>query len=345
MTQADIAIVARTGVRAVKAYEAGIYAPTPDRLRALARKLAFPVEFFLVSQDQSVVLDKVAFDAPSMLTAEQKNRALGSAALAVMLDRWIRPHFALPMAAIPTSMDAQEPEVAAQTLRRAWKLGRDPIENLIALFEHQGIRLFSMPPDIADLDTFSFWSDGRPYIFLSSAKPAATIHFDAARGLARFVLAQPGSVQGDFGEQATDRFAKAFLLPQQGIVLEKPTEVSVDAITTLAKRWHVSPALLLTRMKELGLLSVWKIRTLQAAIAGTPPATAAVPCAVPPFLAFVFATLCAKGMTKRSLAIEASLQFEDIDALTFRHASAEFSDVADSAQKKKIPLKLTVVRP
>ena len=57
-------------------------------------------------------------------------------------------------------------ESLSKLIRREWELGLQPITNLTRLLEKKGFIIVEIDID-ESLDAFSFWDNGRPYIFIS----------------------------------------------------------------------------------------------------------------------------------------------------------------------------------
>jgi transcriptional regulator with XRE-family HTH domain len=88
-----LSLAGRVGVErhAIAAYEAGEYAPQPQRLRRIAQVLNFPRPILLRSRARR---HTAARDQLTRAVAAERPRdmALGSAALAIALNQWIARH-------------------------------------------------------------------------------------------------------------------------------------------------------------------------------------------------------------------------------------------------------------
>ncbi len=82
---------------------------------------------------------------------------------------------------LSTRASAQDSEAAAEMLRAHWGIGELPVKNMIALLESRGIRVYSLAIDAKEVDAFSMWKGGRPFVFLNTFKSAEHCRFDAAR--------------------------------------------------------------------------------------------------------------------------------------------------------------------
>ena len=167
--QVELGALIGTSVRSIKAYEAGVYAPAAERLRHIARALHFPERFFRGDEIQDLT-PKATFRAGSRLSAGLRDAALGSAAVAIAFNTAVERLFALPKADLAQPVDGRQPERWADLTRRKWDLGEGPIESMMQLLQAKGVRVFSLPADALDADTFSIWHGELPFIFASTAK-------------------------------------------------------------------------------------------------------------------------------------------------------------------------------
>jgi Zn-dependent peptidase ImmA (M78 family) len=56
----------------------------------------------------------------------------------------------------------------------------------------QGVSIFSMAEDTAEVDAFSLWRDTTPFVFLNTLKSAERSRFDAAQELGHLVMHRHG---------------------------------------------------------------------------------------------------------------------------------------------------------
>ncbi|MFE5367077.1 ImmA/IrrE family metallo-endopeptidase [Streptomyces mirabilis] len=216
------------------------------------------------------------------MTASQRDIALSSGRLARRLQDWIGAHFRLPAPDIPsltsfsrvgtdedqiphpgevTGTDCPAEEAAA-LVRARWGLGNAPIPNVVHLLEAHGVRVFSLSRDCPEVDAFSFWDRGIPFMLLSTEKTAERGRFDAAHELGHLVL--HGEEQMPHGPQAeaeAHRFAAAFLMPRADVLAHAPRGASTSWILQAKRRWKVAAMALAHRLHELGLTTEWQYRT------------------------------------------------------------------------------------
>jgi Zn-dependent peptidase ImmA (M78 family) len=279
------------------------------------------------------------------MTASQRDTALGAGAVALLLNEWIEERFDLPEPdvpdlgreggdsrpisvhkhaqepeAYPTSSSSQTPETAAEMLRAHWGIGELPVKNMIALLESKGIRVYSLAIDAKEVDAFSMWSGGRPYVFLNTFKSAEHCRFDAAHELGHLVLHQHAQPHGPDLEREANAFASAFLMPRASVLAIAPRAPTLSSLIRHKKHWAVSVAALNYRMHALGLTTDWTYRTLciQLAQAGYRKSEPeGVPHEKSLVLEKVFGALREEGLSKADVAQQLAIFSDEINELTF----------------------------
>ncbi|MFD7732616.1 helix-turn-helix domain-containing protein [Kitasatospora phosalacinea] len=241
-------------------YERARQQPSDETLQKISQTLGFPREFFSGGELEEIPSDSVAFRARSKIPAGRREMALAVGRLGVEIETAISKRFRLPESDIPT-FDKPSPEVAAEMVRARWDLGQASIPNMIHLLESRGVRVFSLAPEYADVDAFSFWHERKPFIFLNTLKSAERSRFDAAHELGHLVMHSPG-LNGAEAEQEANTFASAFLMPKRSIVARMPQGAFMDQIIAGRKIWKVAALALTYRLHDLGMLSDWQYRTL-----------------------------------------------------------------------------------
>jgi Zn-dependent peptidase ImmA (M78 family)/DNA-binding XRE family transcriptional regulator len=319
-TKTKLAELLGVEVRSITAYESDEFRPEPERLQKLAEVLQFPEQFFCGDDLDEIAPDIVSFRSMSKMTAGQRDSALGSGAIALMLGEWIEARFELPLADLPDLSQEPSPEAAADTLRRLWGLGELPVKNMIHLLEAKGIRVFSLSIDTAQLDAFSMWHGKTPFVFLNTRKSCEHSRFDAAHELGHLVLHRHAGAKGQEAEREANAFASAFLMPRASVLANAPRIATVEQLIRHKVYWTVSVAALAYRLHDVGLVSDWHYRTLCIEIAkrgyrkNEPNEASRETSQV---LAKIFSALRDDDLSKADIADSLSVHTEEIDQLMF----------------------------
>jgi Zn-dependent peptidase ImmA (M78 family)/DNA-binding XRE family transcriptional regulator len=320
LTKAKLALALGLDARSISAYEAGEFAPDPPRIQSIGEVLRFPAAFFLGDDLEEPTPDIASFRAMSKMTAAKRDMALGSGALALALNEWIVARFELPAADLPDLSREPNPEAAATSLRRIWGLGELPVKNMVHLLESRGIRVFTLAVDALEVDAFSMWRDGTPFVFLNTQKSCEHSRFDSAHELGHLVMHRHGPPSGQQAEAEANAFASAFLMPRASVLASAPKLATVDHLVRLKKLWTVSVAALAYRLHTVGALSDWHYRMLFIEISKRGYRTKEPdesPREISLVLAKVFAALRDEGVTRGDIADQLQILAEEIDQLVF----------------------------
>lgn len=159
-----------------------------------------------------------------------------------------------------------DPEHAPDAVRAAWGLGQKKISNMVHLLEAHGVRVFFMVQECHDVDAFSFWHRGVPYIFLNGNKTAEHSRMDAAHELGHLVMHFWGGPRGRKAEEQAKAFGSAFLMPARSVIADMPVGATVRQVIKGRRRWNVSAIALAYRLAKLGMISDWQARTIYMAL-------------------------------------------------------------------------------
>jgi Zn-dependent peptidase ImmA (M78 family)/DNA-binding XRE family transcriptional regulator len=318
-TKGALAKAAEIAPRTLTAYERGETEPDERVVARLAAALGFPVAFFAKDDADEPSIDGVSFRALSSMTARQRDQARGAAAIALELDQWMRDRFDLPGMKVPRlrGMDA---EAAAEAVRVEWGLGEQVAPNMVHLLEAHGVRVFSLVQECAEVDAFSFWHDGTPYVFLNGMKTAERSRMDAAHELGHLVLHYWGGPKGRPAEQEAQLFGASFLMPRRDVLATMPRGATIPQIIEARKRWRVAAMNLAVRLAKLGLLTEWQARSSYIQLGqrgfrdGEPGGIERETSQV---WDKVFAALRCEGMSRADVARQLNVSLEDLNAPVF----------------------------
>jgi Zn-dependent peptidase ImmA (M78 family)/DNA-binding XRE family transcriptional regulator len=344
LDQAELAQLVGVSTRTIKAYEGAAFAPALEPLRRLAKVLKFPEGFFFADAIGDNKQEAESFRAGSKMVARLRDMALGSAAVAIVFNREAERYFALPEGKL-SDYSGRDPERAAELLRSRWDLGAQPVGALMPLLEEKGIRIFSLPADVEEVDTFSFWHDRTPFIFLKSGQPRDAIRAELAYELGHLVVHRSSERASKSGREEAKIFAEALVLPANA--MRKLGDLSdVPQLAPAAAHFGTPPMMLARRLHRLGVLSAWKFRALRSALAQQAGSTC-VPnsghCENSNLLPRIFSSLHARGVTKHKFAHVLRVYPKDLDELTFGIASAsskEDRQIADRDETLRPKLRL-----
>jgi Zn-dependent peptidase ImmA (M78 family)/transcriptional regulator with XRE-family HTH domain len=337
LTLVRLGEAATLSTRILSDYENGHAEPSAETLQRLADILQFPVSFFSASDLDGLPADAVSFRAASKLTARKRDLALNLGELARGLHEWIDARFRLPAPDIPTLTTLSSvqdghgpppghsaeggPELAAEIVRARWGLGNDPAPNTVHLLEARGVRMCSLPRACLDVDAFSLWLDGIPFIYVNTTKTAERNRFDNAHELGHLVLHKEKKTQlNPESEREADRFAAAFLMPRDSVLARVPANPSVQYVLKAKRIWKVAAIALAHRLHEIGLSTEWHYRMTCIEL-GKRGYRSAEPLGIPretsQVLGKVFRAMRDEDVTPAAIAHDLHIRTDDLSGLVF----------------------------
>jgi len=245
---------------AISKYEKEDDVPSSDVLIRLAKALGVKVEYFF--RPTKVVLQVApSYRRRTRLPVKQQRAILGE--VQDWLERYVavesyfaeKSAFDLPDD-FPARITSQEQvESVAERLRKHWDLGHDSIENLIEVLEDRGVKVGLVKGHDA-FDALTFWiGDGIPVIAVKGDLPGDRQRFNLAHELGHIIL---DPVEGLNAEKAANRFAGAFLVPQEAARFELGQQrqtLDVFGLHLLKHKYGLSMQGWIFRAKDLGIIT------------------------------------------------------------------------------------------
>ncbi len=249
--------------QALSKYEKGQDRPSPGVIRKLAAALQVPANSLIESPSFDVT--PIAYRKAASVSKKRQEHY--ESLLVVHLEQamWLRDlvepgHcFDMPVMQFEAAT-LEEAEKAAERLRELWKLGEDPIPNLVDVLEAAGVFVVETNAEVAfgGLSAVARDENGKP------CGAAVMVHSDfclerqrltLAHELAHVVLLVPPDVDA---EPLAFRFGGAFLCPAttlQSDVGRHRSSILLDELRLLRTRYGMSMQALIRRMSDLGIIS------------------------------------------------------------------------------------------
>jgi Zn-dependent peptidase ImmA (M78 family)/DNA-binding XRE family transcriptional regulator len=329
--------------KTIRRYEVEGDVPPADTLAQLAATLDFPIGFFSGPDLDELPSEAVSFRSLKSMLARDRDAALVAGAIAFLFDDWVADRFGLPPVDLLEHKETIDPETAAQALRHKWGLGERPIPNMVHLLESRGVRVFSLSENTKNVDAFSLWRRGVPYVFLNTFKTAERSRFDAAHELGHLILHRHGGAHGG-GQEAegqANNFASAFLMPRAAVLAKMPRAYSLNQILQAKRTWRVSAAALNYRLHKIGAVSDWLYRrfNIQLSKAFGQIEPNGIEREVSLLWEKVFAQLRVEKITKHDIAHQLGLPIAEFESLIFglsRMQSIDGSGIARGRSRAQL---------
>ena len=267
LTQVQLALMVDVSPATISKWRAGTQAPERDALERLAGVVNVTPEWFTRAPGAKLSLPLFRSNASAHVAA----RAMLEARLewaqdvaAALMEYVDYPDVNLPSRDYtdPEQVTNEDIEKAACECRDLWRLGRSAIQDLALAVEGAGVILVREETGVAQIEGLSAWSEvlSRPLILLSADKDNGyRSRFDLAHEIGHLVLHRhiqrtTDSARHKQMEQQAHRFAGAFLLPAETFASEVRVPPTLDDLLLLKRRWGVSVAAIIMRLKALELL-------------------------------------------------------------------------------------------
>jgi len=257
----------RVTAQAIGKYERNESIPSSGVLLALTEALGVPVDYLVGEEELS--LEGVEFRKRRVTGKKEKARI--EATVLGLIERYLTIEELLglrsaewdqpPEAPYPVR-DLGEAEAAAEKVRDYWDLGKDPVANLVELFEERGIKVLRIDCGSQKIDGLTarvFRKDKKeavPVIVVCKGAPGERQRVNLARELGHMVMAVAGDES--FHEKAAHRFAGAFLMPAEALWAEvgkHRTSISWGELLALKRLFRVSVKAIVYRCRDLGIVS------------------------------------------------------------------------------------------
>lgn len=267
LSQAQLASLVGVSPATVSKWRSGNQAPERETLERLAGVVNVTPEWFTRAPSAKVSLPLFRSNASAHVAARAMLEARMEWAqdVALALSEFVDyPALNLLTRQFkePDEITPDEIELAASECRDLWRIGRTAVPDLALAIEGAGVVLIREETGISQIEGLSAWSDalGRPLVLLSADKDNGyRSRFDLAHELGHLILHRfiPRPTERDRHkqlEQQAHRFAGAFLLPAETFASEVRTPVTLDDLLLLKRRWGVSVAAIVMRLRALKIL-------------------------------------------------------------------------------------------
>lgn len=264
-------------------YANGENNPPYENVVKIAKALDFPFEFFMTEDLCTTATDNTYFrsqaSASKLMQNSQKMKLEYVAKVYEVLLNYVDfPERNLPpvfFLGTDNLLDADSEEILEQieliatTVRKHWKVGMGPIDDMQYLLESNGIIVTGFKNVDEKIDAFSQRINVRNHgtVFVVALaigeKPGVRLRFDMAHELGHILMhnwddSNDSLSKDEFNalEKQANMFAGALLLPRETFGKDvAPYATNVEFYRSLKKKWGVSMQAMMYRARQLGLIT------------------------------------------------------------------------------------------
>lgn len=253
----------RVTAQAIGKYERNEDIPSSGVLVALCEALNVSLDY--LANDQEIVLEGIEFRKKQVASKKEQARVEANALHVIERYLMVEEILGLPSAAWDKPREAPYPvreladaERAAQSMRKFWDLGIDPIPDLVELLEERGIKIVLVDSEgTIDGLAASVRRAGKApvrIIVIRQGMHGERLRFSLAHELGHMVMEAAGDEE--FREKAAHRFAGAFLMPAEAVwaqVGKHRSSVSWRELFALKEIFGASVQAIAYRCSDLGV--------------------------------------------------------------------------------------------
>ncbi|KIM05680.1 MAG: hypothetical protein KN64_01985 [Sulfurovum sp. AS07-7] len=260
--------------QAISQYEKGQKTPSSTVLLALAKSLDVSIDYFF--RKMSIEIGQVDFRKHSSFGIKQQEMLKEK--VRDELERYIELEKILDSnRAFKNPLDnfkiasLEDAESAAKKLREEWKLGFDEISNIMQILELNEIKVIYIEENSLRFNGLCGYTKdfNHPFIVVNSNEklPLDRKRFTVAHELGHLLL-EKNIISNDNHESIANRFAGAFLLPEEIIkneIGEKRTSIALREVVSLKEKYKISIQAIMYRLKDLNIISEAKYKSFAIA--------------------------------------------------------------------------------
>ena len=254
----------RISRQALHKYEKGDSFPDSEILGLLCEAFGVRPEFF--TRESIVELGTIEFRKIAKLPSKEQSRVIEITK--EFLTRYleleellgIQKTFSNPLDGENTITSFDQVEEYANFIRKEWKLGDDPIANVVELLENNNIKVIEIDAE-DEFDGLQTWINGKniPVIVLNIGrlKSSDRKRFTALHELGHLILPL-NNLPEKVAEKYCHRFAAAMLLPKVsankeiGVVRNK---ISLQELGMIKQKYGISIQAIIYRAKDLNIIT------------------------------------------------------------------------------------------
>lgn len=244
-------------------YEQGLMKPNSEVLLALCRVLGVRPDYF--SRTPKVDLQKIEFRKLQKLSVKENQQIVEQTK--DFLERYIEleeilgieNRFNNHLADLPIKSN-EDVEHLVKQLRKDWKLGNDPLFNMVELMEDHGIKVMEVDAPLS-FSGMSTWVNGKIPVMVLNSKLDEFLdrkRFTALHELGHLMMPQIEKLELKKKESYCHYFAAAMLMPEEIFKKElgnKRHKIFFNELAAIKLQYGISYQAMIFRARDLGVIS------------------------------------------------------------------------------------------
>ncbi len=249
--------------QAISQFENRKATPEYETIEKISAVLKFPIDYFY-EPDITTLQGNTYFRAPfSSNKRDLNSQKVKTRYVAHIYGTLARYVDFLPYN-VPTFEDTSDIPAITKKLRNYWSRGQEPIPDMVALMEQNGIIMSEFATDSKQIDAFTQYDEigfhNYYCVVLGTEKPSfVRRQFSCAHELGHIVLHEKyedksGINREDFRKQESEanKFAAEFLMPREAFLMDLQVSANrLNRYIELKRKWKVSISAMVMRAHDL----------------------------------------------------------------------------------------------
>jgi Zn-dependent peptidase ImmA (M78 family)/DNA-binding XRE family transcriptional regulator len=245
----------------ISKFETGASIPNSEKLIKLSKLFGLKIDYFFNSF--KIELNEVNFRKKSTFSVKKQNSLKQK--IKIRLENYlyieemlsINYKFDNPLKDFKIA-DNEDITKAVEKLKDKWKIGFEPVHNLIQLLEDNKIKIIELSDVEDNFDGLATFVDGKyPVIVLNKNFPVERKRFSLLHELGHVLLDISDSCTMK-DEDVCHKFASEFLLPKNIVIEEfggKRENITYSELISIQEKYGISIKAIVYRLKDAGILN------------------------------------------------------------------------------------------
>lgn len=261
LSQQNVAEEIGISKQMVSKYEKGEALPSSSKLIKLSKLFGLKIDYFFSSFQ--IELGEINFRKRSTFPIKKQNSLKEQIKIRLENYLWVEDLLSIDYTFKNTIQDIQiktieDVEEVVLKLRKEWKIGIDPIHNIIQLLEDQEIKVIELSDVDEHFDGMATYVNNKfPVIVVNGNFPVERKRFTLLHELGHILLnLQECSSKQE--ENFCNKFASEFLFPKKMVIKEfggKRDRITLTELIANQKKYGMSIPAIVYRLVDAGILS------------------------------------------------------------------------------------------
>jgi len=273
LTQTQLSKITKTDQGNLSKIEKGLVKPTEDVISKYSIALKFPIDFFSLEGNKTLISDFFYRKRMSMPVKEKIKIEGEIDILRLIYEKLLKsieiPEPKFPSARVSSNFTSSDIALLA---REFYKIPKGPVRNIVSTLEKNGIAIIFLNVPSNKFDGMTVYTDTNyPIIVLNKNMPNYRKRFTIAHELGHQIMHLPHRYSFEMYERISqdpsalekeaDTFASEFLMPEKDCYMEL-NNLRYNDLSQLKLYWHLSKKAIIYKAKYINAIDEDKYKYL-----------------------------------------------------------------------------------